>query len=74
MSGFEEWWNNQCTNGYFIHHYNNDKELIEAAYHAGLDRAAEIADCWRGDDNISCSHRLDIASAIRAEKESTNDH
>lgn len=34
---FEKWWLSQCTKGYFIHYYENDKEAMQAAWESGAE-------------------------------------
>ena len=48
MNEFDNWWNSNCTGGYFIHDYPNDKAVNEAAFLAGAaamkERCAEVAE------------------------------
>lgn len=74
MSDFETWWNSQCTGGYFIHDYPNDKATMQAAYEAGrkagLEESAEIAVATGSLGNTDAGFDMAdrIADTIRRER------
>lgn len=62
---FAKWMQSNAT----MYKGNNAADCMQAAFLAGAaamrEKAAEVAEKWRGDDGVSCGDRLFIAAAIR---------
>jgi hypothetical protein len=66
MSGFEEWYEERLKEeGSDI--YRQSRACIEAAYAAGMERAAAAAENWLYDHRDNPNAWVLIAAAIRAE-------